>query len=902
MTFSAYPPGRWLENRPILYVRLILCIVTLLSLAQLAQFRPVLIADRNNLLCCLLFIGFMVSLVALLAVSFWRCRLLSDVYGPWLNWLFASPLRTWATAFVTFELLARLGTTVGESAAAMAAAGCIAAISILIAAHLWGNQPLTAQPAPQAAASRSARLGLLLVCGLALIATVITLQMIPPTPGTDGTGYYRYSSALLEGHKPASASFEHFTYGYPGIIALTRRAADTSFSLVLFQHLLRALAAVVVFWSLLPWGIGFAVAAGGWLALSPIIALFANYAMTESVTSSLLVIALVLTYRISRSPRQRWLAFILGFIGGVLTLLRPAETLGMLPLLVFIGVVSRSWNRTLLVVAGFAASVAMFSLVNWRLDGTFDFGPGDTSAYYVFPYIYYNLYNPSNGPLAARVATILSHDYCGYTMPASKADIFAHWPYLLYSNCIREYNQRTGDHQTTFALYLEGIRAQPGKYLRGVTDEIIQFVTTGEQTPISPGEYEILPRYPPQAYAFCSTENSASSLWTYFCAHTISTPIAPLSFDALMAEVHLFQPYRFQSPEPNVRFWTALALLGFIFIESRFRVLGLIAVLMIGYHAVTTAFAQFNIPRYIFILTPIFLITALIFYYTVAERVLAALREGRRDPLPGHIRQAALPLLPVGALFLGGLLAGPLLPLPGDAAARWVQEHVAEHSRLVAEAGASSWLREAAQSPVGQTWDIVWTPGFWDAQTPKFGEVAAHYVIVSEATTSQESFYQVDGRTFQDRATPFYEFPRPLGLGPRIQVLWAFAPQRRLDVLFDGHLYLIGYDLLNATGTSALRLYWYNQQPTPVDYNVFIHMVDADTLALRGQKDGPLGMGGHPSSAWRPNEIVFDTWELPEMRPGTQIQIGIYQLATMTRAQITGADGRALGDTITLLP
>lgn len=112
-------------------------------------------------------------------------------------------------------------------------------------------------------------------------------------------------------------------------------------------------------------------------------------------------------------------------------------------------------------------------------------------------------------------------------------------------------------------------------------------------------------------------------------------------------------------------------------------------------------------------------------------------------------------------------------------------------------------------------------------------------------------------------------------------------------VPFEQGLHLLGYRYHPGSAT-CLTLYWQTSQPLPVDYTVFVHLVDP-TGYVHSQRDGPTVLGYWPSSAWPSQTVIGDLHCLtlpPWLPPGTyQLSIGVYDAQSGTRLSL--ADGSA---------
>jgi 4-amino-4-deoxy-L-arabinose transferase-like glycosyltransferase len=123
-----------------------------------------------------------------------------------------------------------------------------------------------------------------------------------------------------------------------------------------------------------------------------------------------------------------------------------------------------------------------------------------------------------------------------------------------------------------------------------------------------------------------------------------------------------------------------------------------------------------------------------------------------------------------------------------------------------------------------------------------------------------------------------------------------------LDVKFEGGLVLRGYDL-SATSVVPgehlnVTLYWSPSAALPVDYTVFIHLLDEQNNIV-AQGDGPPLDGRYPTTAWAEAEQLADTHVI-EIVPGVEaghyhLIAGLYDAASGTRLLLVGG-----GDYVTL--
>lgn len=102
---------------------------------------------------------------------------------------------------------------------------------------------------------------------------------------------------------------------------------------------------------------------------------------------------------------------------------------------------------------------------------------------------------------------------------------------------------------------------------------------------------------------------------------------------------------------------------------------------------------------------------------------------------------------------------------------------------------------------------------------------------------------------------------------------------------------LLGYEL-SATTLSpgeelSLTLYWQSETPPPLDYSVFVQLVD-DTEQVVAQRDRFPGFGNYPTSQWQAGIRFRDTYVIPlpktTFAPNvTRLLVGLYNLQTGER-------------------
>ncbi len=95
-----------------------------------------------------------------------------------------------------------------------------------------------------------------------------------------------------------------------------------------------------------------------------------------------------------------------------------------------------------------------------------------------------------------------------------------------------------------------------------------------------------------------------------------------------------------------------------------------------------------------------------------------------------------------------------------------------------------------------------------------------------------------------------------------------------------------------ATGRVQLTLYWQSLKPTPKNYTVFVHLLDASGQVVAQVDHEPRG-GTYPTSMWDVNEIVKDEYALTipaEARTPFTLEIGMYEYPSLQRLPVNQSD------------
>ncbi len=132
--------------------------------------------------------------------------------------------------------------------------------------------------------------------------------------------------------------------------------------------------------------------------------------------------------------------------------------------------------------------------------------------------------------------------------------------------------------------------------------------------------------------------------------------------------------------------------------------------------------------------------------------------------------------------------------------------------------------------------------------------------------------------------------------------------KNKTQYVFGKQVALIGYDITKLTnqehsqGSGRLTLYWKRVAAIPIDYTVFVHVLNVNGEII-AQKDQQPGNGSNPTLLWEEGEVIVDTYDLAlpvDVRGPFQIEVGLYNANTDERLAVADAKGIAMGDHIIL--
>ena len=122
------------------------------------------------------------------------------------------------------------------------------------------------------------------------------------------------------------------------------------------------------------------------------------------------------------------------------------------------------------------------------------------------------------------------------------------------------------------------------------------------------------------------------------------------------------------------------------------------------------------------------------------------------------------------------------------------------------------------------------------------------------------------------------------------EVVEGYVPR---EVFIGDFAHLLGYKVDDVYaipgGYVELTLFWQAQGPAPIDYQVFTHLHDGETMM--GQLDGQPVCSTNPTSQWQAGELIVDPYRIPirgDAPPGSvPLIIGMYDLVTMKRLPVS---------------
>lgn len=135
----------------------------------------------------------------------------------------------------------------------------------------------------------------------------------------------------------------------------------------------------------------------------------------------------------------------------------------------------------------------------------------------------------------------------------------------------------------------------------------------------------------------------------------------------------------------------------------------------------------------------------------------------------------------------------------------------------------------------------------------------------------------------------------------------------RVDAPFEQGIRLLGYDLVDSEvrpgEVAGLTLYWQSEGGIETRYKVFTHLLgdvfNASTgNFLWGQVDNEPAAGSRPTTSWRTDEVIVDTYAIPvqpDAPPGAyRIEVGLYEPVSGQRLAVLDENGAPAADHVIL--
>jgi hypothetical protein len=118
-----------------------------------------------------------------------------------------------------------------------------------------------------------------------------------------------------------------------------------------------------------------------------------------------------------------------------------------------------------------------------------------------------------------------------------------------------------------------------------------------------------------------------------------------------------------------------------------------------------------------------------------------------------------------------------------------------------------------------------------------------------------------------------------------------------------GDITLQAYSVERDANRLDLNLYWQTDRPLAENYQIFVHVVDADGQQVGGGDGAPVN-NRYPTSQWETGETIFDphtiTFDSPLPPREYSVRIGLYRLPGGERLSVTSADERVQDNSVTI--
>ncbi|HLY26296.1 MAG TPA: hypothetical protein VKQ72_08145 [Aggregatilineales bacterium] len=250
------------------------------------------------------------------------------------------------------------------------------------------------------------------------------------------------------------------------------------------------------------------------------------------------------------------------------------------------------------------------------------------------------------------------------------------------------------------------------------------------------------------------------------------------------------------------------------------------------------------------------------------------------------------------ALILA-IIRDPLSDIP---TANWLASHVATFDKIASEQLAVTLFAHDLH-PISSTWDWRLTPAIDTQSLSNWRHAGIRYVVMDESANQNVDFNTRINDAVAQGGTLLYETPSVLNFTSRQAVLWTYRPHQQTDLIFDGSLRLLGYDLIHDKTRDSIILYWYAEQTPRINYHIYLHVFDPTTGAVLGISDTILGQALHSTATWQTHEMFSERYSLPVYSGNSvsRLEIGLYEFTTGDRAMLKDGNGHDQGDHMTIL-
>ncbi len=479
-------------------------------------------------------------------------------------------------------------------------------------------------------AAETSSLPWLVVPALSIVSSLVHLAGLSTPVTPDTPGYFLVLSNVFS-RNLADPCLRTPVYGLA--MAITNALTHTGLTLIAFQILLRAAACALVARSLGTLDRVAGLTAGILLALDPAGAVNSVLYMTESFSSSglLLLFALLAAHPKSRVFQRPGTLIAGGLLIGCTLLVRPTGWAFLPPMLVILAFRLRSLVRPLQLAAGFSLVLAAVVMFNGLRTGYY--GPARTGLYMAFPIFTHHLFSPENGPSSRTLDSMLRAcrpDIDYWRIGTGNINFYVH---QVFEPCLKE--QHSGSKGGNWALYreayVEALLARPVLFARRLIEEALLY----GYGPATDWVYQVAQQPAEEVSKLCREDSTtlSPSMIRYFCP---LPPHSPRVREAIVAAavlgVWIYQPYLLLAKYFFSTALTAAALLvGYVLIVlvvavPRLRFPVALAVIFLALNALMTAAGQYVLSRYVSVTSPFFLIITGITAVSLVRRASSLLR------------------------------------------------------------------------------------------------------------------------------------------------------------------------------------------------------------------------------------------------------------------------------------